>query len=70
MVSPSKTFVASLPHGKIPDRSDFKSMSYEERLAYWRTCIDRSRELADDFIALRDGDNPLDGVEVLAQPHH
>lgn len=66
LISPSKRFVASLPHKKIPDRGDFKAMTYEERLTYWRVCIDRSRELADDFRALCEANNPLEGVEVLA----
>jgi hypothetical protein len=49
LVTPSKEFVASLPYGKIPDRDDFNNFSFDERLKYWQTVLDRSRQIADDF---------------------
>jgi hypothetical protein len=49
LVTPSKEFVASLPYGKIPDRNDFNNLAYDERLRYWRTVLDRSRQIGADF---------------------
>jgi hypothetical protein len=62
---PSKEFIASLPHQKIPDRSDFKHMGTDEQIRYWETCIERSSALAAEFAALIDSDDPLRGVNVL-----
>ncbi len=49
LVAPSAEFVASLPHGKIPDRNDFHKLDDEARLKYWRKVIDASRALGDAF---------------------
>ena len=64
-MAPSKEFVASLPMEKIPDRTDFTKLSPEQRRAYWRSCIERSKELALAFSALVDGPDPLAGVRIL-----
>ena len=65
LLSPSPTFIASLPQSKIPDRSDFMKLSADERKDYWRSCVERSRELAEDFNKLIYGPDPLAGVTVL-----
>ncbi len=49
LISPSKAFVAKLPNGKIPDRTDFVNYTPEERIKAWRGCISACEELADDF---------------------
>jgi hypothetical protein len=49
LVAPSAAFVASLPGGKIPDRTDFMRMSTRDRLRAWHTVVLRSRELGDTF---------------------
>ncbi|MDY6822784.1 MAG: hypothetical protein SWH68_03160 [Thermodesulfobacteriota bacterium] len=51
MVAPSPAFVASLPHGKIPDRKDFITLRGRDdtRFAYWNAVADKSRALADSF---------------------
>ena len=64
LICPSEAFIASLPHGKIPDRSDFTAMPTAERLEYWGECIERSRELAEAFRELVTGIDPLAGVNV------
>ncbi|WDE10167.1 patatin-like phospholipase family protein [Thalassomonas haliotis] len=46
MLVPSKKFVASLPHGKIPDRTDFTSMRPDERIPYWTTVLTATEQLA------------------------
>ncbi|MFT4767168.1 MAG: hypothetical protein ACI8RN_000293 [Glaciecola sp.] len=65
LICPSNDFIASLPDGKIPDRSDFTRIPPQERLHYWRTCIERSRELADDFQSQLDSPDPLRGTHLL-----
>lgn len=65
LLSPSERFIASLPYGKIPDRNDFKRLGEQERLRYWEHCIERGRELAEEFAELVHGDDPLAGVTVF-----
>lgn len=64
MVVPSPEFIASLPFGKIPDRSDFKKMDDRQRLQYWQTVISQSDELGDYFMGcVNDG-----SIVDLARP--
>lgn len=65
MLCPSEAFTASLPFGKIPDRNDFTKLEERERIIYWQTCVDRSRVLAEEFAALLNSSNPLQGVVVV-----
>lgn len=52
MICPSKTFLASLPYGKIPDRNDFYRLAGKDktRVAYWQKAFDAGKGLADDFM--------------------
>ncbi|MFW6334750.1 MAG: patatin-like phospholipase family protein, partial [Desulfosalsimonas sp.] len=52
MLAPAREFLKSLPLGKIPDRKDFYEFAGRdaERMGYWRKVVERSRELAEDFI--------------------
>ncbi len=54
MISPSAAYLAKLPHGKLPDRSDFKRYEhdYESRRQYWRTAMAESARLGDEFLQL------------------
>jgi len=65
LLCPSAEFIAALPYGKIPDRSDFKRLGHDERVRYWQACIERSRLLAEDFAALLAQDDPLAGAVVF-----
>ena len=58
LVVPSPEFVKRLPYGKIPDRNDFRTLNYQDRVKYWQTVLDQSRRLADVFAELvaRGGD--------------
>ena len=49
MVCPSDEFIASLPNRKIPDRTDFVTMSTELRMKVWRSVVDACRKLADEL---------------------
>jgi hypothetical protein len=66
LLAPSKKFIASLPHGKIPDRKDFWLFARrdDERVAYWRAVLDACKRMADELREiLRTGRLP-----ELAQP--
>jgi hypothetical protein len=65
LMYPSDAFLAQLPHGKIPDRGDFRVMAPAERVTYWETCVRESGRLAEAFHNLISGDDPLRGVTVL-----
>lgn len=63
LVVPSKEFVAELPFGKIPDRTDFETLDYSSRVAYWKTVLEQSKRLADDFAALVESGAGIDDVQ-------
>jgi hypothetical protein len=50
LISPSDEFVAKLPHGKIPDRSDFLNYEPGERVRIWKHCVSACEALADEFL--------------------
>lgn len=49
IICPSPEFVAALPGGKVPDRTDFVNLSPGERISRWRVVVERCRYLADDL---------------------
>ncbi len=57
LVAPSEKFLKSLPYGKIPDRTDFNSFAGRdnERVAYWRKVIDKSRIIGEEFMEAATG---------------
>ena len=65
LLCPSEPFIADLPLGKIPDRSDFTRMEHQERVRYWEQCVKRSEALAEEFAELICGGDPLRGVTVF-----
>jgi hypothetical protein len=64
LLCPAPAFVATLPHGRIPDRGDFRRLAPQERVDSWRQCMDRGEALAADFADLVAGGDPLRGVIV------
>lgn len=62
LLSPSRSFVQSLPFGKIPDRNDFSRMSQTYRVEYWQTVLRESERLA---VALRELVVHGKGIEQL-----
>lgn len=56
LISPSAEFVARLPLGKIPDRSDFLKFEPEERVRIWKRCVAECEALADEFREVIDKD--------------
>ena len=53
MVSPSRTFVQSLPRGKLPDRKDFTyyGLNHDARIRQWKIAIAESARMRDAFAA-------------------
>jgi len=49
MLAPTNAFVANLPGGKIPERSNFTEMSDAERISYWKKVTLESERLAHEF---------------------
>lgn len=65
MLCPSESFIADLPHGKIPDRNDFTRLGEDERIRYWEDCVSRCAALAEEFAALLQSPDPLAGATLL-----
>lgn len=49
LIAPSASFVASLPGGKIPDRSDFYAFPQAERERRWQRVLDMSARLGEEM---------------------
>ncbi len=49
LVVPSAQFIASLPYGKIPDRTDLTKLDASTRLNYWLNVLSETQRLADSF---------------------
>ncbi len=65
LVSPSDEFVASLPNGKIPDRSDFVNYEPAERVRIWKQCVAACEALADEFSEVIEKDQLAARLEPL-----
>lgn len=65
LLAPSADFVASLPHGKVPDRTDFAAIPERERLDAWWRVVRASRALGDELGELLDGGGWADRVRPL-----
>lgn len=54
LISPSREYLATLPHGKLPDRRDFKRYLGDDagRERYWRKAMAESQRLGDEFLEL------------------
>jgi hypothetical protein len=65
LISPSDDFVAALPYGKIPDRTDFRNFSPAERVRVWKRCVSACRALADEFLEVIEKDQLAARLEPL-----
>lgn len=56
LLAPSPEYLARLPHGKLPDRTDFKRYRGNDlgRERYWRQAMSESQRLGDEFLQLVD----------------
>jgi len=65
LLTPTEEFIRHLPHGKIPDRTDFKKLDDNAREHYWKNTIKLSQRLADDFHEMVNGDRLAMDVKPL-----
>jgi len=67
LVAPSAKFIQSLPYGKIPDRTDFRTFFNRdsERLAYWNEVIKRSRIVGEEFMEAVNGNRIKECIRPL-----
>ena len=65
LISPSPEFVSRLPNGKIPDRSDFTSLSPWARESAWRETVNACRELADELEDVLENDRLAERLQPL-----
>lgn len=49
LISPSEEFAASLPNGKIPDRTDFRAFTPASRVRLWREVVAACECLAEEL---------------------
>lgn len=56
LLAPSRDYLATLPHGKLPDRKDFTRYLGDDdgRERYWRKAMAESQRLGDEFLELAD----------------
>jgi len=66
LLCPNPEWVATLPGGKLPDRSDFQTFIDDDaaRMRAWRTAVGESERLAAEFEAL----TRQDGIDALPLP--
>jgi len=65
VICPSDEFIAGLPNRKVPDRTDFRTMSPELRRKVWRSVTEACRELGDDLAAVLDKESLPARLEAL-----
>lgn len=65
LISPSREFVATLPNGKIPDRTDFVKHTPAERVRLWATCVAACEQMADEFVEVLERDQLAGRLQAL-----
>lgn len=65
LLAPSQEFVAALPGGRIPDRSDFTALAEDERIDRWREVVSKCERLGEEFNELLVGERLASVAEPL-----
>ena len=65
MICPSPEFIGRLPGGKVPDRSDFITMTPFDRREVWHAVVDACRALAEDLEEVLDREQMAARLELL-----
>lgn len=67
LLAPSPQYLATLPHGKLPDRSDFKRYlgNDDGRERYWRQAMAESTRLGDEFLELVESGRLAERLQAL-----
>jgi hypothetical protein len=62
VLAPNPAWIATLPGGKLPDRSDFKryGKDLKARQAAWRGAVSEGQRLADEFASLVESGAPIE----------
>ncbi len=67
LLAPSAQYLSRLPHGKLPDRKDFKRYLGDDagRERYWRQAMAESEALGDAFLELSANGRLIDHLQPL-----
>lgn len=67
LLAPTREYLSRLPHGKLPDRTDFKRYLGDDdgRERYWRLAMAESRRLGDEFLELAEKQSFADRLQPL-----
>jgi hypothetical protein len=65
LICPSAEFINGLPNNKIPDRSDFATMSPQLRVKVWRSVVAACEQLAGELNDVLDNDRLPARLEPL-----
>lgn len=67
LLAPSREYLASLPHGKLPDRRDFNRYLGDDdgRERYWRSAMTESQRLGDEFLELAGSGQLIERLQPL-----
>lgn len=65
LICPSRDFIAGLPHGRIPERSDFKRLPTAARKTAWRRAVAETDRLVDCFLEAVERQRVPDLLEPL-----
>jgi hypothetical protein len=71
LMAPSDEYLASLPHGKLPDRKDFSRYMDDDdsRERYWRKAMAESARLGDEFLELSESGRLAERLRPLRGSH-
>jgi len=65
LICPSEAFVGTLPNQKIPDRTDFVTMSPQLRRKVWRSTVSQCAAMAEDLNTVLDQEQMAARIEPL-----
>jgi hypothetical protein len=65
ILAPTAEFLSTLPYGKLPDRSDFKHLSSEDRIEYWQQSLAMSYRLGDELNNVMVKGNIMEHLDVF-----
>ena len=67
MVSPTQSFIESLPGGKVPDRTDLVTFIHDQetRIKSWRKAVELSAPLGEEFLELVESGKIREIVEEI-----
>lgn len=67
LLAPSPAYLARLPHGKLPDRRDYRRFVGDDpgRENYWRRAMAESQRLGDEFLELVESGRLQERVQAM-----